>query len=203
MNLAELQNLDPKNIGSWPAVFRGLVVLILCSLLLGAGFWFDTQHKIAELEKEKSSEGDLKNTFEAKKRKAANLQPLKRQLREMKESFGALLRLLPNKTEMEGLLVDISQSGLASGLEFELFKPLNERKADFYAVQSISIVVTGTYHQFGKFISSVAALPRIVTQHGVKIKPMGVKKSADGKTSTMSLRMNLSAQTYRYLEDDD
>ena len=206
MNMAELKNLDPQNIGSWPALIRGLVILAVCAALLGAGFWFDTQEQIAALETVQGKEGNLKNTFEAKQRKAANLEPLKNQLREMKESFGAMLRLLPNKTQIEGLLVDISQSGLAAGLEFELFKPTTERKADFYAVQPINIVVTGTYHQFGEFISAVAALPRIVTQHNITIKPIGTKSAPSGGAATkrsQRLRMSMSAQTYRYLEDKE
>ena len=100
----------------------------------------------------------------------------------MKQSFGAMLRLLPNRTEIEGLLVDISQSGLAAGLEFELFKPNKEQPQEFYAIQPIEIRVTGTYHEFGEFISDVAALPRIVTQHDVKITPAPKRKDqADGR----------------------
>ena len=119
----------------------------------------------------------------------------------MKQSFGAMLRLLPNKTEIEALLVDISQSGLAAGLEFELFKPLPEQPAEFYAVQPISIRVTGTYHEFGEFISTVAALPRIVTQHDVRITP--APRRAEGSADGTQLVMDLVARTYRYLEEDE
>jgi type IV pilus assembly protein PilO len=132
-------------------------------------------------------------TFDTKQRKAANLEPLKEQLALMKESFGALLRLLPNKTEIEALLVDISQSGLASGLEFELFKPQPEQPQEFYAIQPIRLRVTGTFHEFGEFIGAVAALPRIVTQHDIKIRPVGEEQ----------LVMEATAKTYRYLEDDE
>ena len=120
MTLNDLRNLDPNNIGSWPAPIKALVMLALCAAVLGAGYHFVVRDQIAALEQAESQEVQLKGTFEAKQRKAANLEPLKRQLAEMKQSFGAMLRLLPNKTEIEGLLVDISQSGLASGLEFEL-----------------------------------------------------------------------------------
>jgi type IV pilus assembly protein PilO len=191
-------DLDPQNIGNWPGAIKGVVIIILCAAVLGAGYWFDTQEQIAALENAQKKETDLRNVFETKQRKAANLEPLKQQLREMKESFGNLLRLLPNKTEIEGLLVDISQSGLAAGLEFELFKPQAEQVAEFYAVQPIQIRVTGTYHEFGNFISAVAALPRIVTQHDVSIAP-----ASKSDTGTPDLVMNMVAKTYRYLEEDE
>jgi type IV pilus assembly protein PilO len=198
MTLAELNNLDPNNIGNWPGPIKGILILILCVAVLGAGFYFDTQDMILNLDKIASEEGDLKKIFEAKQRKAANLKPLRLQLAEMKQSFGAMLRLLPNKTEIEGLLVDISQSGLAAGLEFELFKPNNEVPAEFYAVKPISITVTGTYHQFGEFISAVAALPRIVTQHNIDMAPINT-----GEPGKPKQRMQLVAKTYRYLDEEE
>ncbi len=200
MTFNELRNLDPKNIGSWPMPAKVLVILTLCAAVLGAGYYFDTQHQRIALTKAQSAESDLRNSFEGKQRRAANLEPLKLQLAEMKESFGALLRLLPNKTEIESLLVDISQSGLASGLEFELFKPSAETPAEFYAIQPIQIRVTGTYHEFGEFISAVAALPRIVTQHDITITPRG---SGRVNGDALELTMDLVAKTYRYLEDDE
>lgn len=196
MTLNELQNLDPNNIGNWPGVIKALLLLLLCSAVLGAGYWFDTRHQIANLEKAAKQEEQLKQTFEIKQRKAANLNPLKQQLQEMKQTFGDLLRLLPNKTEIEALLVDISQSGLATGLEFELFKPGAEQPAEFYAVQPIRIQVTGTYHQLAEYVSAVASLPRIVTQHDISIAPQ--KKDIDAKLS-----MSMTAKTYRYLEEDE
>lgn len=197
MNLKDLQNLDPKNIGSWPAVLKALVLLGLCAAVLGAGYWFDTRPQIEALEREAKKEEQLKQTFEIKQRKAANLDPLKRQLQEMKQTFGDLLRLLPNRTEIEGLLVDISQSGLAAGLEFELFKPSAEQPEEFYAVQPIQIQVTGTYHQLAEYVSAVAGLPRIVTQHDITIVPR------PGDHQTTKLNMGLTAKTYRYLEEDE
>lgn len=196
MNLNELQNLDPNNIGSWPIVIKALLILVLCAGVLGAGYWFDTQHQIVNLKNTEKKEVELKDVFEAKQRKAANLEPLKAQLEEMKQTFGDLLRLLPNRTEIEGLLVDISQSGLAAGLEFQLFKPQNEQPAEFYAIQPIQIRVTGTYHEMAEYVSAVAALPRIVTQHDVTIGPAG--KDSKGK-----LAMSMTAKTYRYLEEDE
>jgi len=201
MNFNELQNLDPANIGSWPGVVRALLVLAICAAVLGAGYYFIVQHQIVALDQVRGSEAELKLTFEAKQRKAANLGPLKQQLAEMKQSFGAMLRLLPNKTEIEGLLVDISQAGLAAGLEFELFKPQVEQPAEFYAVQPINITVTGTYNEFGEFISAVAALPRIVTQHDLKFAPQASDTSA-GSGAT-PLRLTMVAKTYRYLDEDE
>ena len=199
MNLNDLQNLDPKNIGSWPVVLRALVLLGLCVAVLGAGYWFDTPGQIEMLEREAKREEQLKQTFEIKQRKAANLEPLKRQLQEMKQTFGDLLRLLPNKTEIEGLLVDISQSGLAAGLEFELFKPGPEQPQEFYAVQPIQIQVTGSYHQLAEYVSAVAVMPRIVTQHDIVIAPqVGTKESTKTK-----LNMRMTARTYRYLEEEE
>jgi len=192
-------DLDPNNIGNWPGPIKGIVILILCAALLGAGFWFDTKDQLVALESAQDKETELKRIFEIKQRKSANLKALREQLKDMKESFGNLLRLLPNKTEIEGLLVDISQSGLAAGLEFELFKPSAEQVEDFYAIQPIAIRVTGTYHEFGNFISSVAALPRIVTQHDVNM----ISKSGGTIGSKDELVMNMIAKTYRYLEEEE
>lgn len=205
MTLNELQNLDPANIGSWPGVVRALIFLLISAAVLGAGYYFIVQHQIVELERVEKLEDAHKATFEAKQRKAANLEPLKQQLAEMKQSFGAMLRLLPNKTEIEGLLVDISQSGLAAGLEFELFKPAAEQPAEFYAVQPISIIVTGTYHEFGEFISAVAALPRIVTQHDLQLTPQQANAVIDpaAKPQATPLRLQLVAKTYRYLDEEE
>ena len=200
MTFDEFQShLDPNNIGNAPAPIKTALVLLLCIAVLGAGFYFDTQDQLLNLEKITAEEDKQKAIFENKQRKAANLEPLKLQLKEMKQSFGAMLRLLPNKTEIEGLLVDISQSGLAAGLEFELFKPNAEIPAEFYAVKPISITVTGTYHQFGEFISAVAALPRIVTQHNLDMVPLKTK-TEDGKPKQ---RMQIVAKTYRYLDENE
>lgn len=202
MKLSDLQNLDPANIGSWPAPIRAVVIIALCGVVLGAGYYLDTKDQVEKLQRVEAEEVDLKTAFETKQRKAANLEPLKLQLLEMEESFGAMLRLLPNRTEIEGLLVDISQSGLAAGLEFELFKPGSEQPQEFYAIQPIQIKVTGTYHEFGQFISDVAALPRIVTQHDVTITP-GPEQDGARADSGKQLAMTMTAKTYRYLEEDE
>ncbi len=201
MNLEELNNLDINNVGNWPAPAKVGIVAILCVVLLGLGYWFDTKGQIEALAAVEKKEQEKKDVFERKQRKAANLEPLKQQLEEMKQSFGAMLRQLPNKSEIEGLLVDISQTGLASGLEFELFQPLAERKKDFYAEKPIKIRVTGSYHEFGEFVSGVAELPRIVTQHNINIKPRGGKKG--GNTGAVNLVLEATAKTYRYLEEEE
>lgn len=193
-------DLDPNNIGNWPGPLKGIVILVLCAAVLGAGYWFDTKDQLVVLEGAQTKEVELKRVFEFKQKKSANLDALRDQLKEMKESFGNLLRLLPNKTEIEGLLVDISQSGLSAGLEFELFKPGAEQVAEFYAIQPISIRVTGTYHEFGNFVSTVAALPRIVTQHDVSMVPKNTGAVGGGADE---LVMNMVAKTYRYLEEEE
>lgn len=204
MNLNDLKNLDPSNVGSWPGPIKALAILLLCMAVLGAGYWFDTKNQIKLLEKRQKEETTLRDTFEAKQRQAASLEPLKHQLEEMKLSFGALLRLLPNATEVEGLLIDISQAGLGAGLEFELFKPQGELKEEFIATLPIQMQVTGTYHEFGEFISSVAALPRIVTLHNIAIEPASKRKDKNAPTTGPTrLKMKMVARTYRYLEEDE
>lgn len=209
MNMADFRSLDPANIGSWPAPIRVLLILALCAAVLGAGFYLDTQNQMSDLAEAQNAELKFRDQFESKQGQAASLGPLKRQLREMNESFGTLLRLLPNKTEVEALLVDISQAGLASGLEFRLFKPGGEKKQEFIATLPIQIEVNGSYHEFGEFISKMAALPRIVTQHNIQITPLTGKKTrgtGDSATSTPSavpLKMTMTAKTYRYLEESE
>ena len=141
----ELQSLDVNDVGRWPLPFRAGVIVIVFILVIALGIYFTiVKDKAPLLERAQNEEQELRLTFENKQRKAANLEPLKLQLQEMKQSFGAMLRLLPNRTEIEGLLVDISQSGLAAGLEFELFKPATEQPQEFYAIQPIQIRVSGS-----------------------------------------------------------
>lgn len=201
MKLSDLQNIDWQRVGTWPMPVKAAAVMLISALVLGGGFYTFTQDQIAKLGKARAKESELKRSFEAKQRKAANLVPLQRQLAEIERQFGGMLRLLPNKTEIEGLLIDISKSGLASGLEFELFKPQREKPAEFYAVKPIKIKVVGTYHEFGEYISAVAALPRIVTQHNIRITPRADSQS-DGQLEN-PLTMELTARTYRYLDDSE
>jgi type IV pilus assembly protein PilO len=193
MDLSQLNELDIRNIASWPLPARVLVIAIIFGGVLGLGYWLDTKDQGMRLEKAEQKEQELRQAFEVKAKKAANLQAYEQQLEEMRESFGAMLRQLPNKTEVAELLVDISQTGLASGLEFELFKPQSEIPKEFYAELPISIRVKGDYHEFGNFISGVAALPRIVTVHDVAIE----------QHKEQGLTMNILAKTYRYLDEEE
>ncbi|MBV5273259.1 MAG: type 4a pilus biogenesis protein PilO [Lamprocystis purpurea] len=197
MDLRALNELDLNNIGEWPSAIKALVILIGCIAIGGAVYYLDTQNQLLRLDQERAKELELRQTFETKQRKAANLDAYRQQLEEMKESFGAMLRQLPDKTEVAALLVDVSQTGLAAGLEFELFQPEGEQSKDFYAELPINIRVTGHYHEFGRFISGLAALPRIVTIHDVKISnPGGERGTADAK-----LLLQAQVKTYRYLDE--
>jgi type IV pilus assembly protein PilO len=203
MNLQDLNDLDLNNIGNWPALIKIILVLALCSGIGAGWYYYNTEKQLLALEKVEKEELALRQEFEKKQAKAANLEKYKKQLEEMKESFGAMLRQLPNKTEVADLLVDVSQTGLASGLEFELFDPQGEIKREFYAELPIKLKVHGGYHEFGDFISGLAALPRIVTIHDVVINASG--KRADGTAPSqdqkVQLVMQATAKTYRYLDD--
>ena len=192
MDLSELNDLTLDNIGEWPAVIKGILVLIVCGAIIGAGYYYHMKDQYLALEKVEKEEQALRQEFERKQAKAVNLEAYRAQLKEMEESFGAMLRQLPDKTEVAALLVDVSQTGLAAGLEFELFQPMPEIKRDFYAELPIKIRVVGDYHEFGEFVSGLAALPRIVTVHDVKISR---RKDSD------KLVMEATAKTYRYLEE--
>jgi len=192
MNMSDLNNLSFDNIGSWPTVVKFVFAAIVFAAILGLGYWKDISVLQEDLKKVEIEEADLKISFEGRQKKAANLNALKLQLENIKETFGDLLKRLPNKTEVAALLVDISQQGLAAGLEFELFKPGKEQPADFYVELPIQITVVGDYHEFGRFISGVSDLPRIVTNHNLKIKPQGDK-----------LVLQTTAKTYRYMDEDE
>ena len=196
--LEELQNLDFNDIGRWPFVFRALFVGVFFAFALGAGFYYVVyKDKMPELERVQQEEKELKSSFEQKQKKAANFGAYKEQLDEIERSFGTMLRQLPGKTEIPNLLVDISQTGLAAGLQEELFQPTGEIRKDFYAEKPIKIRLKGSYHEFGKFVSEIAALPRIVTLHDIEIK------QAAGDNVSDSLVLNVTAKTYRYLGDDE
>lgn len=200
MNLNQLNELDINNIGEWPGVAKAFLVLILCAGVAGAWYYFNTQHQLDRLASIEDEETELRTTFETKQQKAANLDAYKQQLEEMKESFGAMLRQLPDKTEVAALLVDVSQTGLAAGLEFQLFKPSGEQLKGFYAELPIKVRVTGAYHDFGRFISGLAALPRIVTIHDVNI--VSATKSRSASKAPHKLSLNATVKTYRYLDED-
>lgn len=198
MNLNELNELDFSNVGNWPPVAKGILVAVLVAAVVFAVFWFDTRHQQEQLEKLQKEEQTLKDTVKVKAARAAMLDEYKQQLEDMRQSFGEMRRQLPSKTEVAALLVDISQTGLASGLEFELFQPQPEIVKDFYAELPIKIRVTGSYHEFGNFVSGVAALPRIVTLHDITLEPKNVKGANSGE-----LVMTATAKTYRYLDEGE
>jgi len=196
--LEELQNLDFNDIGRWPLVFHVFFVVLFFVVATGAGFYFLVyEEQMPRLEKAQREERDLKNSFEQKQRKAANFDSYKQQLAEIQSSFGTMLRQLPGKTEIPNLLVDISQTGLAAGLQEELFQPMDELRRDFYAEKPIKIRLKGTYHEFGQFVSDIAALPRIVTLHDIEIEPDGARDAVGS-----DLVLNVTAKTYRYLEEE-
>ena len=192
MTLDELNSLDPKNIGAWPLPIRIALIAVVCVIVGYITWHYDVQPQLQALEKVEKEEITLRDTFEVKQRKAANLQALKEQLAEMKQSLGDMIRQLPDKTEVAGLIVDISQTGLAAGLEFKLFKPGAEVPAEFYSELPISIKVVGNYHQLGEFVSGIAALPRIVTTHDISITKSGAQ-----------LVMDATAKTYRALDEEE
>lgn len=198
MNLIEeLQSLDPQDPGRWPLPIRiGAVAIWFVVLAFVLSYFFVWQNQKPELEQREAVERGLRDEFRTKHAKAVNLEVYKQQLKDIERSFGALLRQLPGKTEVPNLLVDISQTGLAAGLEEKLFQPVSEQRKDFYAELPIKIRLSGSYHEFGEFVSGIAALPRIVTLHDIEIKPVDAK-------SYDSLVLDLTAKTYRYLDEDE
>lgn len=196
MDFAELQNVNFNNIGTSPLWVKVLLIGLVCIAILFAGYWLHHKNQLEGLKRVQAKEVELRTTFENKAEKAANLELYKVQLEEMRRTFGTLLRQLPSKTEIPALIVDISQTGLASGLEIELFKPNPESRKEFYAEKPISLRVKGDYHQFGAFASEIAALPRIVTLHNITLDPSGGDKSQE-------MTMTATAKTYRYLDEDE
>ena len=196
----QLRTLDPRDVGRWPLAVRGFFVLLIflvCSAFAWYMFVWNDDRPV--LQKAEADELDLRGQFENKQQRAANLEAYKAQLGEMERSFGAMLRQLPGKTEVPNLLVDISQTGLGAGLQEKLFQPAGEQSKGFYAELPIRIRLVGSYHEFGTFVSGIAALPRIVTLHDIQITPATDK---GGTSSYDNLIMDVTAKTYRYIEDD-
>jgi type IV pilus assembly protein PilO len=193
----DLNELDFNNVGIWPMPVKVVVVVLAAIVVLVSGYYLIVEDDIVSLEGVQKKEQELRADFTKKQKKASNLEAYRRQLEEMKQSFGTMLRQLPDKTEVAELLVDVSQTGLAAGLEFELFKPLDEVPREFYAELPIQIKVTGQYHEFGHFISGLAALPRIVTIHDIKIE----RVSKDDANA--DLLLEATAKTYRYLDEEE
>ena len=192
MKFSDLKNLDIKNLGRAPLPARLGAAVLLSAVIVGAGWYFHTRHQITELERIEAKEPSLRQTFEIRAKRAANLEEYKAQLAEMERVFGELLRQLPSQTEIPGLIEDVSQTALASGLEINLFRPLADNPKGFYVEKPIQISIRGSYHQMGNFVTGVSALPRIVTLHDVSLSP--VAGSSD-------LTMNVVAKTYRYLDE--
>ncbi len=203
---AEMQHIDGedfKRLGTAPIILRGLIILVLGAVAIGAITWFMTKPEFDKLELVKAQELDLRNKFDSEQAKAANRTAYVEQLEEMKKTFNVMLRQLPNKTDIESLLVDLSQTSVASGLDVEYFKPETEIPREFYAEYPIKISVTGQYHQFGQFISGLAALPRIVTLNKIDISELPKKSGKSKGRATNKLKMDLVATTYRYIEEDE
>lgn len=191
MTLDDLKNINVNDVASWPIPVKVVGVLVICGAILFAGYWFLIQGEIEEYNAAQEKEVKLRETFLNKKALAINLPAYRQQMEDMQQTFGSLLRQLPNTTEVPDLLVDITQAGLGRGLEFVLFKPEKEQPRDFYAELPISVRVKGSYHDLALFVSDVAALPRIVTFGDIAI------------TSDKGGRLDMSAKarTYRYLEE--
>ena len=194
--LDDFRGLNPNDVGSWPVVPRVAVLVALFVVLIGAGWWFVWQDQIDALDGKRNEEVKLKEEFLNKKRQAVNLDLHIQQLNEIDRSFGALLKQLPNKSEVEALLVEINQSGMGRGLQFELFKPGQELVKDFYAELPISVKLTGNYHDFGAFAGDIGRLSRIVTLNNLSINVNAQAK--DG-----SLTLDAVTKTFRYLDEEE
>ena len=189
----DFKYMDPNDPGAWPLVPRITVLVGLFLALLLAGWWFVWSDQLVELENKEQEQEKLKQQYLDKKRQAINLDLYTQQLAEIDRSFGALLKQLPNKSEIEALLIEVNQAGLGRGLQFELFRPAGEQVKDFYAELPISVKINGTYHDFGAFAADIARLPRIVTLNNVSIVP--------GKDGVLS--MEATTKTFRYLDDEE
>ena len=197
MTLNDLKRLDPKKIGSWPILPKLGVLFITLVLIVLASYWFDWQHQIEGINQEKVKEEGLRKTFLTKKSEAINLPAYQKQLEDIEKQFGALLKQLPGRAEMDALLTDINQAGLGRGLQFELFRPAgSETRRDFYAELPITIKVTGSYHDLGAFASDISKLSRIVTLNDISLASSSSAKGA-------GLVLDATARTYRYLDDSE
>lgn len=198
----QLRTLDAKDVGRWPLVFRAIAIgLIFVLVAVGGTYYFVWRNKIPQLEQVQQQEQDLRLTFESRQKLAANFDAYRAQLEEVERTFGAMLRQLPGETEVPNLLVDISQTGLAAGLEERLFQPMSESSREAYSELPIKIQLVGSYHELGNFVSGVVALPRIVTLHDVTLKPESQQQGRPA--SGGRLIMDVTAKTYRYLEEED
>ncbi|MEJ2308361.1 MAG: type 4a pilus biogenesis protein PilO [Gammaproteobacteria bacterium] len=198
MNLSDLNDLDLSTIGDWPPVVKGTLILVVCALIIGGWYFHAIKGQYVMLEGYQKEEAQLRAELVEKYRKVVNLDEYREQLAQMEADFSEMLRQLPDRSEIAALLVEVSQTGLAAGLEFELFQPMAEVPGDFYTELPINMKVVGSYHQFGGFISGLAAMPRILTIHDVNI----VKRNKDSVEQSQ-LQMAMVAKTYRYLGEGD
>ena len=193
MTFDDIRRLNPRDIGSWPALPKLGALFILLLVLVFAGYWFDWQNQLDELARDRTKEQDLRASFLDKKKQAVNLEAYRKQLAEIEESFGEMLKQLPNKSEMEALLTDINQAGLGRGLQFELFRPAPaETRSEFYAELPITIKLAGSYHDIGAFASDISQLSRIVTLNDIALN-----------ASKSGLTLDAVAKTFRYLDDSE
>jgi type IV pilus assembly protein PilO len=203
MNLSEI-NWDPNEAGNWPLPVKAATISIICLLVFGAGIYFDTLDQLAALDVSEKKELELKGSFESKQKKSINLPDYQDQLTQIETQLEDMIRQMPTKEEVASLLIDISQTGLASGLEFRLFKPGAPIRKDFYSELPISIEVVGKYEELGLFVSGLASLPRIVTVHDVNIIPEGGVskdgKKVEGKEGEM--KMTATVKTYNEGADE-
>jgi len=193
MTLDDLNKLDLKTLADWPLPTKLIALSVLFVAIVVAGWWFDWRGGMETLDVAKKKEEELRSTFTVKKTQAINLEAYKKQLADIEQAFGALLKQLPNKQEMDALITDVNQAGLGRGLQFELFKPEAETMSEFYAETPIRVKVTGGYHDVAAFVSDVSKLSRIVTLQDIAMEP----------TKEGVLAMDATVKTYRYLDDEE
>ena len=202
-----LRDLDINNIGAWPQQAKIGLCVIIALLIIGLSWFFFVRDKLRELQTLERTESELREEFETKQGRASNLEPLKQQLAQMEEQLKQMLRQLPSKTEMPDLIVDISQTALATGITNELFQPGPEVPKEFYAEKPIALRMVGTYHQFGGFVSGVATLPRVVimTMHDIQLQPRNKDRNnkAIPITPNSPLELAGTVKTYRYLDEEE
>ncbi len=201
-----LKELDINNIGGWPRQAQMGFCVIVAVIIILLGWWLFVRGQQNELETLEAKESELRTEFEGKQGRASNLEPLKQQLAQMEQQLQQMLRQLPSKTEMPDLIVDISQTALATGIQNELFQPAVETKKEFYAEKPIALRMVGTYHQFGAFVSGVASLPRVVimTMHDISLQPKDAKTNPNARIGPNSpLELAGTVKTYRYLDEDE
>lgn len=206
MSKFDLRNLDTSNPGGWPGSVKAFFCALLAIVILFLGWYLFVSERQDSLEAAKRTEATLKADFEDKQRRAVNLEPLKQQLAEMELMLQQMMRQLPSKTEMPDLIVDISQTALASGIANELFQPQPEIRKEFYAEKPIALRMVGTYHQFGAFVSGVASLPRVVimTMHDISLKPRVTGNNPDAAiVPGGALVLEGTVKTYRYLDEEE